>query len=295
MIYRFTSLEEDQNVRLDHFLSRKIVDLSRTKLKKMIELGGLHINTKRVFKCGFPLTAGLKIELHTDRENLTPYRISPEDILFEDKYIISINKPAGINCQPTPARYKGTLYEALQVYLKRDRRFGKKLQIGMVQRLDRNTSGVMVFSIHPQAHKDLSAQFQQRQVKKTYIGLINNALKPPQGTLHSFLARRRKDNKIKSVSKGGKEAITKYRILSTTDGITTVEIDLITGRMHQIRAHFSEAGAPLVGDTFYGGIADINRRHFSRHCLHASKLEITHPVSDTPIVFEAPLPNDMII
>ena len=239
-----------------------------------------------------------RIELYRDSGPLDPYRIAPAHVVFQDEYIIVINKPSGVETQPTPARYRGTLYEALQVLLERDRRFGRRLEIGMMQRLDRDTSGVIIFSIHPRAHKVLTDQMQSRAARKIYEALVAGRPEPPAGTYRSHLVRDRRSGIMKSATCGGKEAITNYRVRNTrTDPveISLIELELITGRTHQIRAHLSEAGYPLLGDTRYGGVSALAAYRFARHCLHSSRLEVMHPVSEKRMRFTAPLPDDMDI
>lgn len=293
MIHRLETESDDNGLRLDQLLQNRIPELSRTKIRKIIDLGGVHIAGRRARKCGLEVPANQQIELHLDHRPLDPYRICEEDILFQDNYLLVLNKPAGVETQPTKARYKGTLYEALQIWLKRDRRFGRKLEIGMVQRLDRDTSGVIAFSIHPRSHKGLSQQIHDRTAQKTYLALVSGELSPPEGVYHSFLARERSGYRVKSVEKGGKEAITQYRTRQTLNGASLVEVKLVTGRMHQIRAHFSENGHPLLGDTRYGGPVIFDGRDYPRQCLHSWKLELHHPIGGQPLRFTAAVPAEM--
>ena len=294
MVQRFKTTTQDSGKRLDQFLHENIPDLSKTRLRKIIDLGGVHVTGKRQRKCGLELKPETTVELHLDNAPLEPYRIVQEDVIYQDSYIIVLNKPAGIETQPTPARFKGTLYEALQLWLERDRRFGRKLEIGMVQRLDRDTSGLLVFSIHPQAHKKLSEVFQNRSVQKTYLAIVAGVINPEQGEIRSSLMKDRRTGLIRSVETGGKQAVTRYRILRTFQGtVSLVEVDLQTGRTHQIRAHMSEVGCPLLGDIRYGGPARIENHLFKRQCLHSHHLQFTHPVSGEELTFTSPLPADM--
>ncbi|MBT8334890.1 MAG: RluA family pseudouridine synthase [Deltaproteobacteria bacterium] len=293
MVYRFNIEAKDHGKRLDIYLQSRLTEMSRTMLRKIIDLGGAHLQGRRVRKCGQSLETGQHLEVHLDQASLIPFRLESAQIIYQDRYLIAINKPAGIETQPTPARYKGTLYEAIQVWLGRDRSFGRKLEIGMAQRLDRDTSGVMVFSIHPQSHKALTDQMHNRLAKKRYLALITGSPDPPEGAFHSYLAKQRKSNRVISVSSGGKEAITRYRIVRNEGGLSLAEIDLETGRMHQIRAHFAEAGYPLLGDKRYGGTQKYGGLTFERQCLHSSILRLTHPVSGEFLQFKAPIPDDM--
>jgi 23S rRNA pseudouridine1911/1915/1917 synthase len=207
--------------------------------------------------------------------------------------LLAVNKPAGIDTQPTPARYKGTMYEAVQVWLGRNRSFGRKLEIGMVQRLDRDTSGVMVFSIHPRAHGPLADQFRSRRVRKFYLALVAGVPEPAQGEFVSTLARDRRRNRVKSVDDGGRQALTRYRVLQSRASASLVLVELVTGRMHQIRAHFSEAGHPLLGDVRYGGPTVVDGREFTRQCLHSLVIRLHHPRSGAVMELTAALPAEM--
>jgi 23S rRNA pseudouridine1911/1915/1917 synthase len=298
MVKRYFTAVGDKGRRLDQFLAESSPDLSRTLIRKIIDIGGVHIDGRRVRKAGMILDENLQIELHRDHGSVEPFRLGEDLVLYQDDYLIVINKPAGIETQPTPARYKGTLFEALQVWLKRDRRFGRRLEIGMVQRLDRDTSGVIAFSIHPQAHKSLSRQFRSHATKKIYLALVAGRPEPSTGRYVSNLIRDRYANKMKSTGRGGKEAVTTYRVVRTRvvpEPISLVEVELITGRTHQIRAHLSEAGHPLLGDIRYGGPEQIGKHFCSTHCLHSHRLEVGHPISDKPLSFCAELPPAMDI
>ncbi|MGW8194769.1 MAG: RluA family pseudouridine synthase, partial [Desulforhopalus sp.] len=269
MIYRLHTDSADSGSRLDQFLQQRIPEISRTKIRKIIDLGGVHVAGRRIRQCSFTVPADQRIEVHRDQQPLDPYRISAADILFQDRYVIALNKPAGVDTQPTMARYKGTLYEALQVWLKRDGRFGRRLEIGMAQRLDKNTSGIIIFSIHPRSHKGLTRQLQERTAVKVYLAMVLGTPDPPAGIYRSMLARERKSNRVKTVSNGGKEAITRYHVLRSFGGASMVKVELLTGRMHQIRAHFSEHGHPLLGDTRYDGPDYFENHHYARQSLHS--------------------------
>lgn len=293
MLYRLHTDSNTDSERLDQYLAGQLEDLSIEKVKKITALGGVHINGRRVRKCDIEVQPEQKIEIHIDGNPLTPYRISEADVLYQDKHIIVLNKPCGIDTQPTMARYQGTLYEALQLWLGRNRKFGRKLEIGMAQRLDRDTSGIIIFSIHPHSHKGLTEQIQGRMVTKKYLALVEGHLSESQAEFHSFLAKSRSKNRMVIVEHGGKEAITRYEVQKQYTHCSLVLAQLVTGRMHQIRAHFAEAGHPLIGDTKYGGAQQIESHSFSRQCLHSHILELKHPVTKELLNFVVPLPEDM--
>ncbi len=290
-VYRITVSPSDSGLRLDQFIADRCDDLSRTLVRKIIDLGGVHLDGRRIRRSGQTVTAGQSVEAYLDGGSFTPFRLTPEQVLYQDRYLIGLNKPAGVATQPTPARYKGTLYEALCVFLPAAGK-QRKPGIGMVQRLDRDTSGVMVFSVHPQAHKPLTEAFRNKQVRKIYLALVAGQMDEPEGVITSELARRRSTNLMVSVKKGGKYAETRYRLLEKFGSASLLEVEIPTGRSHQIRAHFSEQGHPLLGDTAYGGSGTLNNVELPRQMLHACELQLNHPVTGEGMVLKAELPED---
>lgn len=287
-VYRIRLSPEQGGVRLDQLLSTELPWLSRGNAKRVIDLGGVHVDGRRVRRCSLPMVCGQSVEVHIDGLPLVPFALDDDHVLFRDDYLLVLNKPAGVATQPTPARFQGTLYAAVQQFLGR----GAEAELGMVQRLDRDTSGVMVFSIHPRAHKQLTKAFGEHRVDKRYLALLSGA--PPQdhGEIRSLLARRHATNRMVSVAHGGKPAITRYRVMESFAGATLVEVELLTGRSHQIRVHFAEAGCPLLGDLTYGGPAVCAGRDVPRQMLHASELRLEHPVTGVHCDWRAQLPAD---
>jgi 23S rRNA pseudouridine1911/1915/1917 synthase len=291
-LFRINFQGSAPGVRLDQYLCDEIPELSRTEARKIIDIGGVHLDGRRVRTCSSIVQQGMEIELHTDGLSLDIFRLSEKHILFRDKYLLVLNKPAGIDTQPTPARYKGTLYDALLVMLGPNPG-QKKPELGMVQRLDRGTSGLMVFSTHQHAHRGLSKIFLEHQVDKRYLALVENAPNPASNEIRSMLARSRKYNRMVSVQHGGKDAITRYTTREANSSGALLEIELLTGRSHQIRAHLSEAGSPLLGDSLYGGSLKFGDEVLERPMLHANHLSFTHPVTAEKMSFDLPLPTDM--
>lgn len=279
-------------MRLDQFLVSRMDGFSRSQIRKVIDLGGVHVDGHRVRKCSHAIGPGLSVEVFLDGRPLDPFVLHEEHIISQDPYLIVINKPAGVETQPTPARFMGTLYTALLKHLHNPFRPRDRAELGMVQRLDRDTSGVMVFSIHKRSHRNLSQAFTGRGVDKFYLAIVDGILAQKTGEICSLLARNRASNLVHSVARGGKEAITRYRVLEEFASASLVEVELLTGRSHQIRAHFSEAGHPLLGDTRYGGKAEMGAVAVNRQMLHASRLTLPHPVSGKILLLEAPLPED---
>ncbi|MEZ4600531.1 MAG: RluA family pseudouridine synthase [Syntrophotaleaceae bacterium] len=291
--YRLKVVDPVGDLRLDQFIANEIGELSRAMARKVIDFGGVHVDGRRVGRCSFPVKAGQQIEVYLDGMPLIVAELGPGDILFRDPYLLAINKTAGIDFQPTHARYKGTVYETILRYLGSGS--GRKApQVGMVQRLDRDTSGVALFSVHPAAHRGLTKLFSEHKVRKKYLALIGGRLPDREGTFRSLLARQHRTNLMKSVDRGGKEGITSYRVREELEGASLVEVEIPTGRSHQIRVHFSEAGCPLLGDTRYGGVDRVAETVIPRHMLHALSLELVHPVTRENLALTAPLPADML-
>lgn len=280
-------------MRLDQFVATRTEELSRTLVRRLVDLGGVHIGGRRIRRCSHPVRAGELVEVYLDGLPLEPYELDDAAVIYRDPYLLAVVKPAGIETQPTPARYKGTLYSALLNYLHDPFHPLQQPSLGMVQRLDRDTSGVMVFSIHPRAHRGLTLIFAGRQVRKRYLALVAGRLSAPEGEFRSLLARSRTGNKVKSVLRGGKEAVTRYRVLEEFADATLVEVEILTGRSHQIRVHFAESGHPLLGDERYGGPCGEEGDHACRQMLHAWRLSFPHPISGTLLELEAPMPADM--
>ncbi|HKK01292.1 MAG TPA: RluA family pseudouridine synthase [Desulfuromonadales bacterium] len=279
-------------MRLDQYIPGQDASLSRSFIRRLVDIGGVHVQGRRVRKCSHVVQTGETVEVHWDGLPLTPFSLTEEHIVFRDRYLLAVNKPACLDIQPTPSRYKGTLYEALLRFLQNPYRPLDRPSLGMVQRLDRDTSGIVIFSIHPRAHRGLTAAFTERQVEKRYLALVNGVPRNGNGELRSHLARDRYHNRMKSVPKGGKEAITRFRVIEDFGVAALLEVEILTGRSHQIRAHCAEAGHPLLGDTLYGGPCEILGCGIARQMLHSWQLTLTHPVLETPLSLEVKPPED---
>ena len=290
--YRFVVTEEFSGLRIDQYLSEASDLFSRSRARRLIDLGGVHHAGRRTRRCSQLVASGETIEVFVDNQPTQPMCLDEGRIIYHDQDLIVIDKPAGMPTQPTPARYQGTVFSELQNLLRQKHRKDLRPSIGMVQRLDRDTSGVMVFSIHKRAHKKLTEQFRNHDIGKTYWALIQGRPLQDQGVIKSSLAKRRSTNLMVSVDKGGKAAETRYRLLSSTGAASLVEVELVTGRSHQIRVHFSEAGHPLLGDVAYGGPAVLDDIPRARQMLHARQLTFCHPVTGRTMDFNAELPAD---
>ena len=290
--YRFTVDEQYNGLRLDHYLAEAHETFSRSLAKRFIDIGGVHLAGRRIRRCSQTVSTGQGVEVFIDRQSLAPMKLDQGQILYQDQDLIVIDKPSGMATQPAPSRYQGTVYAELQNLLQEQKSRGQKPSIGMVQRLDLDTTGVMVFSIHKRAHKKMTEAFRGRDVDKVYWALVAGKPETNEGHFSSQLAKRRSTNLMVSVERGGKQADTLYRTLQSMEQASLVEVMLITGRSHQIRAHFSEAGLPLLGDTAYGGPKTIKGVDVPRQMLHSRELSFNHPVTGEKMTFTAPLPND---
>jgi len=291
-VYRFKVTEKLSGLRLDQYLAEAGAGLSRALARRLIEIGGVHLSSRRMRRCSETVSAGDKIELYIDALSLDTDPLDHQKIIYLDQDLVIIDKPAGMPTQPTPSRFKGTVYAELLKLLADTQRSPKRPSIGMVQRLDQDTSGVMVFSIHPRAHKKMTEHFLNHDIDKTYWALIDGIPDQSEGKFSSQLARRRSTNLMVSVAKGGKPAETRYRLLQSMNDVSMVEVDLVTGRSHQIRVHFSEAGMPLLGDQAYGGPKRVGDVVVPRQMLHARSLAFSHPVTGKKMLFTSPLPED---
>lgn len=291
--WRLSPGAAEVGLRLDQYLAQVCGELSRGTWRKVIDLGGVHCDGRRVRHCSREVKIGEVIEAHLDGLSLLPYFLSAAAILHRDPYLLVIDKPPGVETQPTPARYRGTLYDAVLNYLQDPARPHVAPELGMVQRLDRDTSGVIVFSTHRRTHRVMTEIFTGRKVEKVYLALVHGAPKIASGEIVSHLARCR-DNRVRSVPKGGKEAITRYRVLQQFAGASLLVVELLTGRMHQIRAHLAELGCPLLGDRRYGGRDSWNGRPVLRQMLHCRRMTFPHPLNGTVMTFIAPLPGDFV-
>ncbi len=291
-VHRFTVKNEFAGLRLDQYLAESSEGMSRSLAKRLIDIGGVHLSGRRMSRCSQPVFAGDRVEVFIDDQSPDTLTLDKKRILYRDPDMIVLDKPPGMATQPTPARYQGTVYSELQQLLRETAGNNLRPSIGMVQRLDRDTSGVMVFSTHQRAHKKMTEAFRCRTVDKIYWALISGHPQAEEGLFSSQLARRHKTNLMVSVARGGKHAETRYRTLQTMAQVSLVEVRLITGRSHQIRAHFSEACLPLLGDLAYGGPTLIDGLVIPRQLLHSRELSFCHPVTGKNMVFTAPLPDD---
>lgn len=291
--------KDDFGLRLDLLLTQKINDTTRSQVANAIKEGHVTINDVVVSKTGYKIKAGDKIKIDQDFAKETPHVPVAESmdipILYEDEDILVINKPAGIVVHPAVGNWTGTIVNALLSHCPVLSTVSGRSRAGIVHRLDKGTSGVMVVAKTDASHRELSRQFHDRSVKKFYKALVFGKMRDMEGVIDKPIGRSIRDRKrISSATRSGKSAITKWRVEKIiADQFSLLTVEILTGRTHQIRVHLSELGHPVVGDAEYGRGKRL-AENFSRPALHAWRLLIRHPRTNEPMTFEAPLPDDMV-
>ncbi|ADY54839.1 pseudouridine synthase, RluA family [Syntrophobotulus glycolicus DSM 8271] len=284
---KYTIAEEHQGLTVEEYL-KKALQISGRKIQKLTRLTGILLNGKKVF-LQKKLRAGdlLSVLSLQDRS----YGVNPEagaiDILYEDESLIVLNKPAGLLVHPAGMTTSGTLANYLADYF---RQLGVICTIRPLHRLDRDTSGCLVFAKGPVVQSKMEDLLAAGKIKRTYLALAEGLIIPAEGTISAPIASDPAKPNRRMVSEKGSQAITHYRKLKTFGQNSLVELNLETGRTHQIRVHLAYLGHPILGDRMYGRKSPL----ISRQALHAVKISFQHPVKETEICLEAKLPGDFL-
>lgn len=287
-----TAGAEDAGARIDVCLAAKL-GVSRSNMQKLLEEGRVKRGDK-VLKANYKVRAG---EIYTvDIPEPEPIEAVPEDIpldiIYEDDDVVVLNKARGMVVHPAPGNYTGTLVNALLYHCKNLSGINSAIRPGIVHRLDKDTSGIMIVAKNDAAHIALSQQIQSKTAVRTYLAVVRGNIKTDSGTIETQIARDKNDRKKMAVVKeGGREAITDYEVLERFGKYTLVRCKLRTGRTHQIRVHMEYLGYPLVGDPKYSPMKTPFA--IKGQALHSHTLEFTHPRTGERMKFEAPLPEDM--
>lgn len=283
--------EEYAKLRLDKAIALKYTDLSRTNIQRLIEDGKVFVNDKKA-KASYKVEIGDKIqvqEIEVKETSLEAQDI-PLDIIYEDNDIIVVNKQKGLVVHPANGNPDGTLVNAIMNICKDSLSgIGGEIRPGIVHRLDKDTSGLIIIAKNDKAHINLSEQIKNHEVKKTYIALVRGTVKENEATINMPIGRSTKDRKKMAVSKNGKNAITHFKVIKRYENYTLLEIKIETGRTHQIRVHMSSIGYPVVGDAVYSN--GKNPFGVIGQMLHAEKLTFKHPITNEELNLEAPLPK----
>ncbi len=282
--------ENEKSIRIDAYLSNKKED-SRVKIQRLIAEGKIKVNEKNT-KPSYKIQKSdiITIEAEEVKEtNLKPQNI-PLEVIYEDNDIIVVNKPKGMVVHPANGNPDGTLVNAVMAICKGSLSgIGGEIRPGIVHRLDKDTSGIIIIAKNDKAHIKLSEQIKNHEVEKTYIALVRGVVKENTATINMPIGRSTKDRKKMAVSEKGKNAITHFKVIKRYKNYTLLEVKIETGRTHQIRVHLSQIGYPIVGDTVYSN--GKNEWNIKGQCLHAKSLKFKHPTTEKEMYLEAEIPK----
>ncbi|MCS6874494.1 MAG: RluA family pseudouridine synthase [Pyrinomonadaceae bacterium] len=283
-IFRFVVDEDFHRRRLDEFIYAKFPLISRIYLRRRIRDGKCEVNGEVVNR-GYILSKNdfVEIEIEVDEENDFQPEPMDLDILFEDEDLLVINKPAGMIVHPTKQIRSGTLLNGLAYYFAS--RGSRLLRAGLVHRLDKETSGLMVIAKNPEALRTLAGDFQKKRVEKRYFALVDGLLSEKEGKIDAPIGKLG-ENHFWGVRKDGKPSVTNFWVVKRLYDATLLELEPVTGRTNQLRVHLSYIGHPIIGDEKYGG------RKFHRLCLHSCKVAFPHPRTRQVMVFQTDVPED---
>ncbi len=298
----------DTGIRLDKFLQQQLPRYSRSFFRKLIDREQVTIHG-RVVKASYPVSEGEQVDLvipPPEQTEIIPQNI-PLDILFDDEAVLVVNKPPGLVVHPGAGVRQGTLVNALMYHCTDLSGVGGRLRPGIVHRLDKNTSGLLVVAKNDEAHLTLSRQFADKSIRREYLALVWKILAEDRGTINTFVNRSKRDRTMFSVAAQGKKAVTHFRVAVRYGFLTLLKVQLETGRTHQIRIHLNHIHHPVFGDPdYHGRLKQLGQLEgqsdrslakkllgiMPRQALHAHRLEFIHPLHDRKMEFQAPLPGD---
>lgn len=291
-IKNITVEEADAGQRADIYLALQM-GVSRSNIQKLLDDGRVLRGTK-VLKSNYKVRTGEEITVLLPEAE--PLEVQPEniplDIIFEDEDVVVINKKRGMVVHPAPGNYTGTLVNALLYHCKNLSGINSVIRPGIVHRLDKDTSGIMIVAKNDMAHISLSEQIQSKTAKRSYIAIVRGNIKNDSGRISTQIARDKNDRKkMTVVQEGGRDAITDYEVMERFGRFTVVRCRLLTGRTHQIRVHLEHLGYPIVGDLKYSPMKVPFA--ITGQALHSQELAFVHPRTGACLHFEAPLPEDM--
>lgn len=282
--------DEETGERIDSFLSEK-TDFTRTRIQQLIKDRSITVNGKPT-KSSYKIEENDEIAIEVPEVETT--EIKPEnikiDIVYEDSDIAVINKQAGLVVHPAHGHYSGTLVNAILYHIKDLSGINGEIRPGIVHRLDKDTSGLIVIAKNDKVHAALTEMFQEKKIRKTYLAILKGKLNKSEGKIVTQIGRDKNDRKKMTViddAAKGKNAITNYRVISQNKLFTLVKVNIETGRTHQIRVHMRHLGYPILGDSVYG-----RKDNEKRQMLHAYKLEFIHPVTGRQMEFTGEIPED---
>lgn len=290
---KFIVSVEDEGKRIDAYLASRNEELSRVAIQRLIDEEKILVNKKKT-KASYKVQDGDLITLEEEQPKEVSLKAEkiPIEIIYEDKDIIVVNKPKGMVVHPANGNPDGTLVNAIMAICKDSLSgIGGELRPGIVHRLDKDTSGVLIVAKNDKAHINMSEQIKEHEVEKTYIALVRGIVKENEASINMPIGRSEKDRKKMAVKKNGKSAITHFKVLERfpKHNCTLLEIKIETGRTHQIRVHLSHIGYPVIGDEVYS--SGKNEWNLKGQCLHAKSLKFKHPITNKEMFLEAKIPD----
>ncbi len=306
---KFVVKPSEDGLRIDKFIHLRLPEYSRSYYQKLIKDKLVTVNNKAI-KSSYLIFSGDKVKLkipYAIQTNLAAENI-PLNIVFEDEHVVVINKQADLVVHPGAGVTSGTLVNALLYHVDHLSNVGSRFRPGIVHRLDKNTSGLLVVAKNDHSHFNLTKQLAEKSVHREYLALVWHQLSQREGKIETYLNRSKRDRRMFSVSMNGKKAITHYKVIEIFNFLTLLKVTLETGRTHQIRTHLNYMHHPIFGDPEYNGrfkqLSQLNRESdqciakkllsmISRQALHAYLLSFTHPISGKGLNFIAPLPEDI--
>ena len=291
----FNITEENSNIRIDRYLAEQCPDLSRSYIQKLVKDGAVFVNSRQI-KANYKVQPQDQVILtipDMQVPDILPENI-PLDILYEDQWLLVVNKPKDMVVHPSAGHMEGTLVNAVMALCGEHLSgINGVLRPGIVHRIDKDTTGALLICKDDTVHRDLAEQLKVHSIKRRYRAIVQGNLKEDQGTVDAPVGRHPTDRKKMAVNyKNGKEAVTHYQVLERFGNATYIECRLETGRTHQIRVHMASLGHPLLGDTIYG--SSKNPYHLQGQALHAMILGFVHPITREYLEFQAPLPEYFI-
>ena len=287
-----TELRADRGgERLDVFVARRMSALTRSRVQRLIEQGQVRVQGERA-RASVRLAEGqaVTVDVPAPEPSEAQAEAIPLDVLYEDGDLLAINKPAGMTVHPSPGHATSTLVNAILAHSPDLSGIGGVMRPGIVHRLDRDTSGVILVAKNDAAHNALARQLKDRKVEKVYVALVEGTPAPAEGIIDAPIARDPRRRERMAVIEGGREAVTSYRVIERFNGTSLIETRPKTGRTHQIRVHVAAIGHPIVGDRVYGRASPMVTRQF----LHACQITFAHPASGEVMTIDAPLADDLV-
>ena len=285
--------KEEKNSRIDAYLSKKYEDFSRVTIQRLIDEEKILVNDKKT-KASYKVQENDIITMDEEKPKEISLKAQniPIEVIYEDEDIIVVNKPKGLVVHPANGNPDGTLVNAIMAICKDSLSgIGGEIRPGIVHRIDKDTSGILVIAKNDRAHINLSEQIKNHEVKKVYVALVRGIVKENEATIKMPIGRSTKDRKKMAVTEKGKDAITHFKVLKRypEDNCTLLEVRIETGRTHQIRVHLAQIGYPIIGDATYS--SGKNKWGIEGQCLHAKSLEFKHPTTGKLMHLEAELPQ----